>query len=81
MTGNKRHTQTKYLAIKDYLEYKKIEEENWFFSDEMNKFLKDHGLPMTDELSKYNLRVFMDNAVQIHIYNMNEIKDADINIH
>lgn len=81
MIDNKRPTQTKYLAIKDYLIYKKIEKENWFFSDEMNKFLKDHELPMTNELSKYNLRVYMDDAIQIHIYNMNEIKKADLNVH
>ncbi len=81
MINNKRHTQTKHLAIKDYLIYKKIEQENWFFSDEMNNFLKEHGLPMTNELSKYNLCVFMENSIQVHIYNMNEIKKADVNIH
>ena len=77
----KRSTQTKYLPVNDYLEYKKIEEEKWFFSDEMNKFLKDHDLPMTNELSENNLRVYMDDAVQIHIYNMNEIKEAQVNIY
>jgi hypothetical protein len=71
MTDNKRHTQTKSLSVNDYLIYKKIEKENWFFSDEMNKFLKEHDLPMTNELSKYNLRVYMENSIQIHIYNMN----------
>ena len=81
MTDNKRPTQTKYLAINDYLQYKKIEEESWFFSDEMNKFLKEHDLPMTNELSKYNLRVYMENSVQIHIYNMNDIKKVDMNVH
>jgi hypothetical protein len=81
MTDNKRPTQTKYLSVDDYLIYKKIEKENWFFSEEMNKFLKEHDLPMTSELSKYNLRVYMKNSVQIHIYNMNEIKKVDINLH
>ena len=47
----------------------------------MNKFLKDHDLPMTNELSKYNLRVYMDNAIQVHIYNMNDIKNVDVNVH
>ncbi len=81
MSENKRPTQTKFLTINDYLVYKKIEKENWFFSDEMNIFLKEHDLPMTNELSKYNLRVYMDNAIQIHIYNMNEIKNVDVNVH
>jgi hypothetical protein len=81
MADNKRPTQTKYLKINDYLLYKDIEEENWFFSDEMSKFLKEHDLPTPDELSKYNLRVYVDNSVQIHIYNMNEIKNVNINLH
>ena len=81
MSENKRPSQTKHLTINDYLIFKKIEHENWFFSDEMNNFLKDHDLPMTNELSKYNLRVFMENSVQIHIYNMDEIKNADVNVH
>ena len=81
MSENKRPTQTKFLAINDYLVYKKIEKEIWFFSDEMNDFLKNHDLPMTNELSKYNLRVFMENSIHIHIYNMDEIKNADINVH
>ena len=49
MSDNKRPTQTKYLAVNDYLQYKKIEKENWFFSDEMNKFLKEHDLPMISD--------------------------------
>ncbi len=81
MIDNKRPTQAKYLSVDDYLVYKKIEKENWFFSDEMNKFLQKHDLPMTNELSKYNLRVYMENSVQIHIYNMNEIKNVDVNFH
>ena len=81
MTDNKRPTQTKYLKINDYLEYKDIEEKKWFFSDEMNQFLREHDLPTPDELSKNNLRVYVDNSVQIHIYNMNEIKNVWINIH
>ena len=81
MSDNKRPTQTKYLAVNDYLQYKKIEKENWFFSDEMNKFLKEHDLPMISELSKYNLRVYVENSVQIRIYNMNDIKKVDMNIH
>jgi hypothetical protein len=81
MIDNKRPTQTKYLSVDDYLVYKKIEKENWFFSDEMNKFLKEHDLPMTNELSKYNLRVYMENSVQIHIYNMDDIKNVNINFH
>lgn len=81
MIDNKRPTQTKYLSVDDYLVYKKIEKENWFFSDEMNKFLKEYDLPMTNELSKYNLRVYMENSVQIHIYNMDEIKNVNINFH
>ena len=47
----------------------------------MNKFLKEHDLPMISELSKYNLRVYMENSVQIRIYNMNDIKKVDMNIH
>jgi O-glycosyl hydrolase len=81
MIDNKRPTQTKYLSVDDYLVYKKIEKENWFFSDEMNKFLKEHDLPMTNELSKYNLRVYMENSVQIHINNMDDIKNVNINFH
>ena len=81
MTDNKRPTQTKYLSVDDYLIYKKIEKENWFFFFVLNKFLKEHDLPMTNELSKYNLRVYMENSVQIHIYNMNEIKKVEINLH
>ena len=81
MNDNKRPTQTKYLSVDDYLVYKNIEKENWFFSDEMNKFLKEHDLPMTNELSKYNLRVYMENSVQIHIYNMDDIKNVNINFH
>ena len=81
MIDNKRPTQTKYLSVDDYLVYKKIEKENWFFSDKMNKFLKEHDLPMTNELSKYNLRVYMENSVQIHIYNMDDIKNVNINFH
>ena len=81
MIDNKRPTQTKYLSVDDYLVYKKIEKENWFFSDEMNKFLKEHDLPMTNELSKYNLRVYMENSIQIHIYNMDDIKNVNINFH
>lgn len=77
----KRPTQTKYLSVEDYLIFKKIEKENWFFSDEMNKFLREHDLPMTNELSENNLRVYMSDSVEIKIYNMNEIKNAKINIH
>ncbi len=47
----------------------------------MNKFLQEYDLPMTNELSKYNLCVYMKNSVQNYIYNMNEIKNVDINLH
>ena len=77
----KRSTQTKYLSVKDYLIYKEILKNNWFFSDEMNLFLKEHDLPMTNELSENNLRVYVSDSVEIKIYNMNEIKNAEINIH
>jgi len=78
MTENKRPTQTKYLKINDYLLYKDIEKEYWFYSDEMCTFLEEHGLPTPSELPKNNLMVFVDNSIQVHIYNMDEIKSARI---
>ena len=80
MTENKRSTQTKYLKINDYLLYKDIEEENWFYSDEMKVFLREHDLPTPDELAKNNLFVLVDNSIQVHIYNMNDIKNVSVRV-
>ena len=81
MTENKRPTQTKYLKINDYLLYKDIEKEYWFYSDEMCSFLEEHGLPTPSELPKNNLMVFVDNSIQVHIYNMNNIKNVSVRAH
>ncbi len=77
----KRPTQNKYLSIKNYLEYLRIKEEKWFFSDEMKQFLIDNDLPTPKDLSENNLRVYIDEDVAIHIYNMNEIKSVQANVH
>ena len=77
----KRPTQTKYLPVSEYLVYKEIIKDHWFFSDEMNSFLKAHDLPTTNELSENNLRVYVNDSVEIKIYNMNEIKDGKVNVH
>jgi hypothetical protein len=49
------HT-TKYLSIKDYLEYQNIEDNNW---EELNKFFKAHDLPTTEDIKNENLRMYI----------------------
>lgn len=66
--------QIKYLSIKDYLEYEKIEGSNW---DKLNEFFKEHDLPTTDDLRDKNLRMYIWNLVHVKIYDMNQIKKAD----
>ena len=67
------HT-TKYLSINDYLEYQKIEDNNW---EELNKFFKAHGLPTTEDIKNENLRMYIWGGVPVEIYDMNQIKKSE----
>ena len=70
------HT-TKYLDIKSYLEFKKLDEKaggNW---EKLNDFFKAHDLPTTDDLRDKNLRMYIWSSVPVEIYDMNQIKRVD----
>ena len=67
------HT-TKYLSINDYLEYQKIEDNNW---EELNKFFKAHNLPTTEDIKNENLRMYIWGGVPVEIYDMNQIKKSE----
>ena len=67
------HT-TKYLSINDYLEYQKIEDNNW---EELNKFFKAHDLPTTEDIKNENLRMYIWGGVPVEIYDMNQIKKSE----
>ena len=67
------HT-TKYLSINDYLEYQKIEDNNW---EEFDKFCKAHDLPTTEDLKNDNLRMYIWGGVPVEIYDMNQIKKSE----
>ena len=67
------HT-TKYLSIKDYLEYQNIEDNNW---EELNKFFKAHDLPTTEDIKNENLRMYIWGGVPVEIYDMNQIKKSE----
>ena len=67
------HT-TKYLSINDYLEYQKIDDNNW---EELNKFFKTHDLPTTEDLKNENLRMYIWSSIHVEIYDMNQIKKSE----
>ena len=67
------HT-TKYLSINDYLEYQKIEDNNW---EELNKFFKAHDLPTTEDIKNENLRMYIWGGIPVEIYDMNQIKKSE----
>ena len=67
------HT-TKYLSINDYLEYQKIEDNNW---EELDKFFKAHDLPTTEDIKNENLRMYIWGGVPVEIYDMNQIKKSE----
>ena len=60
------HT-TKYLSINDYLEYQKIEDNNW---EEFDKFCKAHDLPTTEDLKNDNLRMYIWSSIHVLVCNM-----------
>lgn len=66
--------QTRFLSVKDYLEFEKIEEND---GDKLNEFFKEHDLPTTDELRDKNLRMYIWSSVHVEIYDMSQIKKSD----
>ena len=73
----KRPIETKYLSVKDYLEYEKIyDRANWSY-EELDKFLASHNLPTTEDIKNENLRMYVSGDVRVEIYHMDLIKKTD----